>query len=87
MARNVVDAVTVFDIIAEYDPADPITEAGQDRRPRSYVSSLTRGSLRGAHIGVARQLSNTETADSEILALFEAALGDLERGGRPSSIR
>ena len=81
MARDVVDAVTVFDVIAGYDPADPITEAGRNRRPRSYMSSLTRGGLRGARIGVVRQLSNTETADPEILALFEAALRALERGG------
>ena len=60
MARDVVDAVTVFDVIAGYDPADPITEAGRNRRPRSYMSSLTRGGLRGARIGAVRQLSNTE---------------------------
>ncbi|HEY7700235.1 MAG TPA: amidase, partial [Vicinamibacteria bacterium] len=41
MARTVVDAVTVFDVIAGYDPNDPVTERGRDRRPRSYLSSLT----------------------------------------------
>lgn len=81
MARNVVDAVTVFDVIAGYDPADPVTEASRDRRPRSYVASLTRDGLRGARVGVLRQLSNAETANPEILALFETALRDLERGG------
>jgi Asp-tRNA(Asn)/Glu-tRNA(Gln) amidotransferase A subunit family amidase len=81
MARTVVDAVTVFDVIAGYDPRDPVTELGKDRRPRSYVSSLTRDGLRGARIGVVRQLSNTETADPEILSLFEAALEALKRSG------
>jgi Asp-tRNA(Asn)/Glu-tRNA(Gln) amidotransferase A subunit family amidase len=81
MARSVVDAVTVFDVIAGYDPNDPVTERGKDRRPRSYVSSLSRDGLRGARIGVVRQLSNTDTADPEILALFERALADLSGHG------
>jgi Asp-tRNA(Asn)/Glu-tRNA(Gln) amidotransferase A subunit family amidase len=37
--------------------------------------------MRGARIGVVRQLSNTDTADPEILELFEEALRDLEHGG------
>jgi Asp-tRNA(Asn)/Glu-tRNA(Gln) amidotransferase A subunit family amidase len=81
MARTVVDAVTVFDVIAGYDPNDPITEEGKNRRPRSYLPSLSRDGLRGARLGVVRQLSNTETAEPEVLALFEDALVDLARRG------
>jgi Asp-tRNA(Asn)/Glu-tRNA(Gln) amidotransferase A subunit family amidase len=81
MARTVSDAVAVFDVIAGYDPNDPVTELGRDRRPRSYMSSLTRDGLRNARLGVVRQLSNTDTADPEILALFEKALDDMERRG------
>jgi Asp-tRNA(Asn)/Glu-tRNA(Gln) amidotransferase A subunit family amidase len=77
MARTVQDAVAVFDVIAGYDPNDPVTERGRERRPRSYLSSLTRDGLRGARLGVVRQLSNTDTADPEILALFEKAISDL----------
>jgi amidase len=81
MARTVVDAVAVFDVIAGHDPNDPATAIARDRRPRSYLSSLTRDGLRGARLGVVRQLSNTETGDPEILALFEKALSDLARHG------
>ncbi len=81
MARTVQDAVAVFDVIAGYDTGDPVTERGRERRPRSYLSSLTRDGLRGARLGVVRQLSNTDTADPEILALFEKALADLARRG------
>jgi Asp-tRNA(Asn)/Glu-tRNA(Gln) amidotransferase A subunit family amidase len=81
MAKTVVDAVTVFDVIAGYDPNDPVTEASRDKRPSSYISSLTRDGLRGARLGVVRQLSNAETADPEVLALFENALSDLARRG------
>ncbi len=81
MARTVVDAVAVFDVIAGYDPNDPVTEPVRDQRPGSYLSSLTRDGLRGARLGVVRQLSNSETADPSILALFEKALSDLARRG------
>jgi Asp-tRNA(Asn)/Glu-tRNA(Gln) amidotransferase A subunit family amidase len=81
MARTVVDAVTVFDVIAGYDPNDPVTEPARERKPRSYIASLTRDGLRGARLGVVRQLSNTETADPDILALFEKALSDLALRG------
>jgi Asp-tRNA(Asn)/Glu-tRNA(Gln) amidotransferase A subunit family amidase len=81
MARTVVDAVTVFDVLAGYDPADPVTELGRERRPRSYLSSLNRDGLRGTRLGVVRQLSNAETADPEIVALFDKALSDMERRG------
>jgi amidase len=81
MARTVVDAVAVFDVIAGYDPSDPVTEPARGQRPGSYLSSLTRDGLRGARLGVVRQLSNAETADPSILALFEKALSDLTRRG------
>ena len=38
MARTVVDAVTVFDVVAGYDPADAVTERGRGQRAPSYVA-------------------------------------------------
>ena len=40
MARTVADAVAIFDVIAGYDPADPVTAASQGKRPDSYLKSL-----------------------------------------------
>lgn len=77
MARTVADAVQVFEVIAGYDPADPVTASCRDKKPGSYVQFLTRDGLRGARIGVLRQISNTETADPDILRLFERALSDM----------
>ena len=37
MARTVADAVAIFDVIAGYDPADPVTAASQGKRADSYV--------------------------------------------------
>jgi amidase len=80
MARTVADAVAVFDVVAGYDPADPVTAASKGKRPASYVKFLDRDGLRGARIGVLRQLL-TPTADPEILQLFEQALADMKRQG------
>jgi Asp-tRNA(Asn)/Glu-tRNA(Gln) amidotransferase A subunit family amidase len=40
LARNVADAVAVFDVIAGYDPSDPLTAASQGKRADSYVAFL-----------------------------------------------
>jgi Asp-tRNA(Asn)/Glu-tRNA(Gln) amidotransferase A subunit family amidase len=79
MARTV--AVAVFDVIAGYDPADPVTAAAQGKRPDSYLKSLDKDGLQGARIGVVRQLFMGPDTDPEILALLEQALADMKRQG------
>ena len=81
MARTVEDMTRLFDVVAGYDPADPVTEEGQGRRPASYLEFLDPDGLRGARIGVLRILIEAETADPEIRDLMEAALVDLRRLG------
>jgi Asp-tRNA(Asn)/Glu-tRNA(Gln) amidotransferase A subunit family amidase len=81
MARTVADAVAVLDVIAGYDPADPVTSASQGRRAERYADYLREDGLTGARIGVVRQISNTETADPEILERFEAALEVMRQNG------
>jgi Asp-tRNA(Asn)/Glu-tRNA(Gln) amidotransferase A subunit family amidase len=81
MARTVTDAVAVFDVIAGYDPADPVTAASQGKRPDSYRKFLDKDGLRGARIGVLRQLFAGADRDPEVLHLFEQALADMKRQG------
>lgn len=81
MTRTVADAVAVFEVIVGYDPADPVTAASEGRVPESYRTYLNADGLRGARLGVVRQLSNTETADPEVVQRFDEALRDLETGG------
>ena len=81
MARTVADAVAVFDIIAGYDPADAITAESQGKIPAGgYRQFLVQDGLQGTRIGVLRQLI-TETADPEIVQLFEQALADMRKHG------
>jgi amidase len=81
MARSVADAAVVLTVIAGYDPNDPITSAAQDLTHHDYTDYLDADGLRGARIGVMRQLSNREGADTEVMDRFEAALHDMRNAG------
>lgn len=82
MTRTVEDAARMLEVIAGPDPADPLTAASADKVPdEGYVALLSPDALTGARIGVLRTVSDTETADPEIRALFEQALRDLAELG------
>src|SRR5262245_60061169 len=81
MARSVTDAVAIFDVIAGYDPADPVTAASQGKRPDSYMKSLVKDGLQGVRLGVVRQLFTPQNTDPEVMARMEQALADLQRQG------
>jgi amidase len=81
MARTVADAVAVFDVIADTDPADPATAPAQSRRPDSYLKSLDKNGLKGARVGVLRQFLADPSADSDVVRLFEQALADMKLQG------
>ena len=80
MARTVTDAVKVFDVIAGYDPDDPVTEAARTHKESSYSAALAGGSLKGARIGVARFIIRP-TADPDVVTLFNEALADMRKNG------
>jgi Asp-tRNA(Asn)/Glu-tRNA(Gln) amidotransferase A subunit family amidase len=81
MARTVADAIAVFDVIAGHDPNDPVTAASEGKRPDSYLKFLDKEGLRGARIGVVRQLFMGSDTDPEIRRLLEQALADMKRQG------
>ena len=81
MGRTVAGAVAVLDGIAGFDPADTVTADSRGRTEESYAEFLRADGLNGARIGVLRQISNTETADPEILRRFEEALDVMRREG------
>jgi Asp-tRNA(Asn)/Glu-tRNA(Gln) amidotransferase A subunit family amidase len=81
MVRTVEDAVKILGLIAGYDPADPLTLTAIGRTAGDYTAFLDADGLAGARIGVMRAISDTDTADPEILALFNQALADMEAAG------
>jgi amidase len=81
MARTVEDAVKILELIAGYDPADPITERSEGMDPFHYTSFLDKDGLKGARIGVFRYYTDKPTADTQIKDLFNTAIKDLKSCG------
>jgi Asp-tRNA(Asn)/Glu-tRNA(Gln) amidotransferase A subunit family amidase len=74
MARSVADATAVLDVLFGVDPADTVTFRQRGRTPQRYSYFLLPDALRGKRLGVVRQLSDTPTADPEIILRFNEAL-------------
>jgi amidase len=81
MARTVEDAVRVLEVIAGYDPADPITEACRGKVPKNYRQFLDKNGLKGARIGVFRTFIDPPKADPQVKALVENAIMDMKAQG------
>jgi len=79
MARTVEDGVRIFNVIAGYDPRDPLTEL--DKRETDYRMFLKPDGLDGKRIGIFRTLVEQENADPEIRSLFLDAVAELETAG------
>ena len=80
MCRTVEDATRVLDVIAGYDPDDPLTAYSKGKIPDSYLDYLDENGLQGARIGVLRQLSDDDP-HPEISDLFSQAIADLDSLG------
>lgn len=84
MARTVKDAVTVFDVLVGYDPADSLTAHYLvARAPRRYSDSLDRDGLKRARLGLVTNALGRETDvyAAPVNALIRAAVADIEAAG------
>jgi len=81
ICRTVEDAVRVLEVIAGYDKADSVTRLSEGKIPASYRAFLDKNGLKGARIGVFRQLCAPAKADSQVVALFNNALNELRLAG------
>lgn len=81
MGRTVEDAVRVLEVIAGYDPADPLTAHAQGKVPESYMQFLRKDGLKGAKIGVLTRLMEIGEPSAEILGLFDQAIEDMRQAG------
>ena len=80
MGRTVEDATRVMQVMAGFDPEDPITQHSEGKIPENYTQFLQKNGLKGAKIGILRQLSEHDP-DPEIHNLFEQALKDIDSLG------
>ena len=80
MCRTVEDATRVLDVIAGYDPGDPLTKYSEGNTSDNYMQFLDENGLQGARIGVLRVLSDADV-HPEIDSLFTRAIADMEALG------
>jgi amidase len=81
MVRTVEDAAAMLDVVAGYDPQDPITKNSDGHIPKSYTAFLDQRGLRGAVIGVYRPYIDAATTDPQVKGLMETAILDLKAQG------
>ena len=86
ITRTVRDAAILMDVIAGYDPRDPITAWSYGRVPATYTSFLVPDGLKGMRIGVIRvptdDSTNMTTPDyKETQLAITKAVADLRSRG------
>ena len=81
ITRTVEDAARLLDVMAGFDPEDPITAAGVGHVPSTYTAFLDRNGLRGARLGVLRAYFGTGAEHAEINQVMERAIEALRAAG------
>jgi amidase len=86
ITRTVRDTAIVLDVIAGYDPLDPVTASAVGHTPASYTDGLLRDGLRGARIGIIREPMHATTDPKsedyrKVRAVFDRAVGELRALG------
>ena len=86
IARTVKDAALLLDVIAGYDPNDPVTAYAAGQVPPTYTAFLNKDGLRGVRLGVIREPmdSKTDTASDDykkVKAVIDKALSDIRNLG------
>lgn len=78
MARTVADAAILLGVLTGLDERDLATRSSAQRALKDYSRFLDKNGLKGARIGVARNMVGT---DARILKIFETAIGVMEQSG------
>ncbi len=78
MARTVADAAILLGALAGVDEHDTATRAGRQRALKDYTACLDQNGLRGARIGVARNMAGS---DPRVLKIFDHCLEVMKQMG------
>lgn len=82
MGRSVYDCAAMLDIIAGYDAADLATQACIGKLPdKPYTSFVAPDGLKGARLGVLREMFRPGPLHAEGKALGEQAIADIRAAG------
>jgi Asp-tRNA(Asn)/Glu-tRNA(Gln) amidotransferase A subunit family amidase len=80
MTRNVSDTARILDVMAGYDPNDPVTSLSVGNIPKSYTTFLHNG-LKGARLGVLTNLFGIGPEYEEVNRVMAKAIEVLEGQG------
>jgi amidase len=81
ITRTVEDAARMLDVIAGYDPADPITAFSHGRIPTTYTAFLDAAGLKGARIGVLLDFFGTAAIHAPVNQVMESAIAAMTAQG------
>ncbi|HEY6643293.1 amidase family protein [Povalibacter sp.] len=82
MGRSVYDGAATLDVVAGFDPADLATQRTFGKLPQvSYTTFVDANGLRGARVGVLREMVRPGEDHAEGRALFERELAAITRAG------
>jgi Asp-tRNA(Asn)/Glu-tRNA(Gln) amidotransferase A subunit family amidase len=81
MARSVSDMAILLDVIVGPDPEDAATTRAEGHRSPTYSGELKNDALKGARLGVLRQVFKPAVTDPRIIAHFDMTLAELKAAG------
>jgi amidase len=82
MARSVYDVAALTDVVAGFDVEDLLSASSLGKTPsQSYTSFLDKDGLRGARIGVFRDLFRKGANNAEGTALIDKAIAQMKEAG------
>ncbi|WP_043113700.1 amidase family protein [Solimonas soli] len=81
MARSVADLAVLLDAIVGVDARDPVTARAKGHIARTYMTALKKDALKGARLGVLRQVFDPKVTDPRIIANFNETLAELRKAG------
>ena len=81
ITRTVADAARMLDIMAGYDPDDPITAFGAHRIPPTYTAFLNPDALKSARIGVLMEFFGRDPVHQDVNTVTEDAIKKMAEAG------
>jgi len=81
MARSVEDMAILLDVIAGIDAEDAATARAKGHIAKSYSAQLSPDALKGARLGVLRQVFTDKVADPRVIAHFDQTIAELRAAG------
>jgi Asp-tRNA(Asn)/Glu-tRNA(Gln) amidotransferase A subunit family amidase len=80
ITRNVSDAARMLDVMAGYDPNDPVTSLSVGNIPKTYTAYLKDG-LKGARLGVVTNLFGSGPEYDEVNKVMAKAIDSMKQQG------